>query len=173
MPPEREELTSRDRELYLEGLRQGLTMAQAAKAAGRSPRLFKRLRDEDREFAAEFRVAYNEEGRDVLIGDLNEVIARLREVDPKSAMTGLFFLIKQRDPSFRENAAVALTGVDGGKPEVVVNVDFSATIEALRQASVVDERVAASLDAAVADGAESPALLPARSDGQADGGPGS
>lgn len=160
-------LTERDREVYLEGLRSGLTMAKAAEVAGRHPSSFRRLADRDAVFAAEVRVAYHEVGRDALIERLQAVV----EGDVRWSATTLMFLIKQRDPSFRENAKLEL---DAGvvRPEVKISLDFGGALAALEQAGLVGRPVAGDVDAAVGVGAGRPSLLPARADVEADGGVG-
>jgi len=98
MPAASKPLTDTDRVNFLMGLRDGLTVSKAAKAAGVSRSTFYYWRDED----AAFRAAWDdalEQGRDRLVDEVRE-----RAFDRKDRYSHilLMFLLKQRDPSFRE-----------------------------------------------------------------------
>lgn len=179
LPP----VSEAEREHYLEAVRGGSTLKDAAAAIGRPTSTMKNLAARDEKFGELVREAYHEEGKDVLLE-----VARSRAVDGwdepvfqggklvgtvrKFDNTLLMFLIKQRDPSFRENAKVELPeGVV--RPEVRITVDFAGAIGALEQAGVIRRGAAAGDDAAAVERAKPAALLPARTDGPSDGGAGS
>lgn len=129
-PSTREPISDDQREEFLELLADGVTVIDAAEKVGRGRRDFYRLRTTDTEFAAEWRAAWAE-GTDRLVAEAQrravdgvdepvfhkgEIVGYVRRLDS----TLLMFLIKQRDPSFRENSRVELTGGDGRPIEVKV-----------------------------------------------------
>ena len=167
---------------YLSALSEGKTKKQAAEDLGRSPSTFFKMAKADVEFGELVRQAYHENGRDVLVATAWErAVDGIEEpiFNKDGEQTGsrivrdnvlLMFLIKQRDPSFRENAKLELAGADGGRPEVKISLDFSGAIDALEQAGVIRRGPSAGGDdTAVGVGAEPAGLLPARTDGEADG----
>ena len=131
-------LTESDRATFLEVLAHGSPVSVAARAAGRSRSTLYAARDADEEFAAAWRDAW-EEGADTL-----EEEARRRAIDGvaepiyhKGELVDhvrrysdalLMFLLKKRDPSFRDSHKVAVAG-DGGGP-VGVKVEHDEVSEA-------------------------------------------
>lgn len=125
-------ITSAMKARYIDLISQGRTKGAAAKACGRDSRRFRELEVNDEEFAARVEEAFEVAGRDALVE-----VATCRAIDGwdepvfqggkqvgtvhKHDSTLLMFLIKQRDPSFRENGGktqVELSGPDGKPIEV-------------------------------------------------------
>lgn len=115
---------------FLNGLAQGSSVQAAAGSDAFRRRLY-RLRKGDAEFARRWKEAYDE-GTDALVHE-----ARRRAVEGvedfkvigsgefqreikfrRYSDTLLMFLIKQRDPTFRENARLEVTGTGGGPVQV-------------------------------------------------------
>lgn len=126
-------LTDQERETFLAALREGSTAKAAAEEAGRERRRFYELRENDEQFAADWKEAWVE-GTDVLEAEarrraVDGVVERERFSDTgqllervtKYSDTLLIFLLKSRDPA-RFNR-FEITGA-GGKPvQVEVAVD--------------------------------------------------
>lgn len=160
-------LTEGDRERYLVALREGRPKSEAARLAGRDPRSFARLAERDEGFGELVRVAYEEEGRDALVA-----VARNRFVDGwdepvfhRGVQVGVvrkfdntlgMFLIKQRDPTFRERGHLEVTGAGGGPIQIQVASAFAVDRPAGRDAAVSGDAAAERVGGGVAR----PGLLP-------------
>jgi hypothetical protein len=136
---------------FLERLAEGASIVDAAGSHAVRRKLY-RLRDADPAFAAEWKTAYTE-GTDALVKE-----ARRRAVDGVEDVkvigsgdmqrevpvvhysdTLLMFLIKQRDPSFRDNSRVEVTGGGGGPVQVEYRgVKLSDILTAAREAGLAD-----------------------------------
>jgi hypothetical protein len=171
-------IPKRDRETFLQVLRGGWSATKAAEATPIERRRFHALRKADEAFDRAWTEA-SETGLD-----------RLRDEAYRRAFEGvrdfrldkdgvehelivysdklIELLLKYHDHGYRERSQVEITGA-GGKPfEVGVRVehDYAEILEGLEQAGLIVRGPAARTgDAAPL------ALLPARTDGQADDGP--
>lgn len=138
-------VTAEQRQTFLDRVAAGASLVEAAGSQSLRCKLY-RLKDADPGFAEEWRRAY-QEGTDALVAE-----ARRRAVDGvedvKTVGTGdmqrevvfrhysdtlLMFLIKQRDPTFRENHKVEVTGQDGAPVSVEVkhSVDDLAAVASI------------------------------------------
>jgi hypothetical protein len=125
-------VTDNARAVFLTELEQGASLTKAAQVAGFDRRSFQRLRfDPDgglTEFGQQVAEAV-EAGTDTLIDEAKRraadgyekpvyqggvLVGHVREYSDQL----LIFLIKKRDPSYRENHQVQLTGPDGGPVRV-------------------------------------------------------
>jgi hypothetical protein len=95
---------------FLATLASGATVKASAEAAGAPSSTIYLWRDSDPEFAAAWRHAYERDGRDALVEE-----ARRRALAGSDIL--LIFLLKQRDPSFRDKH-VEVSGPGGGPVEV-------------------------------------------------------
>lgn len=120
--------TLEERETFLEALGAGWSVAHAAKRAGVTRQRFYDLRDADQDFAGQWEQAL-EEGLEALVDEVRRRAVEGWEepIYQKGELVGhvrrysdnlLMFLTKQRDPSFRENARIEVTGRDGGPVEL-------------------------------------------------------
>lgn len=128
-------VTRAQRTTFLERLAAGYTVTAAAESAGRNKRRFYDLRDADEAFAAEWTDSYDA-GTDVLREE-----ARRRGVDGwdepvfqggqqvgvvrKYSDRMLELELKRRDPAYRENHRLEVTGANGGP--VAVQADYTPT----------------------------------------------
>lgn len=139
-------LTDDQKRTYITIVAAGRTKKAAAEATGRRRCTFNDEKKRDPEFAAAVDQAYFEDGRDALVE-----VATCRFVDgweepvyQKGLLVGHIrkfdnrlgeFLIKQRDPSFRDRISVEQTGKDGGPVEVVhrdaIDVEISRLLGVL------------------------------------------
>lgn len=133
----RRRITRREREEFLEALRQGWTVTAAAEYAGHYRRRWYELAERDQEFAAAMRDAI-EAGTDALVEE-----ARRRAVDGwdepvfragglvgfvrKYSDALLMRLLASRDPSWREGAQVQVVNAIG--PQVELDGPGAASLE--------------------------------------------
>jgi len=145
-PGKHNPLTEDEKHVYVSVVAAGRTKKAAADAAGRRRCTFNDEKKRDPEFAAAVDRAYFEDGRDSLVE-----VATCRFVDgweepvyQKGELVGFIrkydnrlgeFLIKQRDPTFRDRISVEQTGKDGGPVEVVhrdaIDVEISRLLGVL------------------------------------------
>jgi hypothetical protein len=123
-------VTDQEKQAFLDRVAAGQSIVEAAGNESFRRKLY-RLRDSDPDFAAEWKTAY-QEGTDTLVAE-----ARRRAVegveDVKMIGSGdmqrevpfrhysdslLMFLIKQRDPTYRDNHKVEITGPNNGPVQV-------------------------------------------------------
>lgn len=124
----RRSLTRAAREAFLEALAAGWSVTHAAGRAGVYRRRFYEARDADPAFAEAWQDAW-QQGTDVLVDEVRlrafegvdepvfqkgELVGEVRRFSD----TLLMFYVKQRDPSFRENHRVEVTGAGGGPVEL-------------------------------------------------------
>lgn len=128
-------ITDQTRQAFLDALAAGWSITKAAAAAGSCKQRFYELRQADEAFAEQWGLAYDA-GTDVLRDEI-----RRRAVDgwdepvfQKGGQVGvvrkfsdqlLMFEAKRRDPGYRDNHRVELTGADGGP---IVTEDRSASL---------------------------------------------
>lgn len=158
------------KELFLEALRDGLPVIDAADLSGRGRRTLYRWRQLDRDFAAAWDEAYDagadmleqEAQRRAVEGVLEpvmyqgEVVERVR----KYSDTLLIFLLKARRPKrFADFSEMRVTGQNGGP----LKVEHDAPTAARLLAGLVDAGLVRPPDAGVAD-AEGQPVLPAPAD---------
>ena len=142
-------LTGEQRDHFLERLAAGDSIIAAAQNESLRRKLY-RAKDADTDFAKEWARAY-QEGTDALTaearrravegvdeprmighGENAELITVKRYSDPL-----LMFLIKQRDPSYRDNAKLEVTGQGGGPVQVEHRgVKLSDIVRVAREAGV-------------------------------------
>jgi hypothetical protein len=172
--------TTREREAFLAELRRGWSVTKAAEFAGhRQTGRFYDLRKADEAFAAAWAEAH-EQGTDLLrdaavergVHGIRDF--RLDKDGNEHELTVysdklLELELKRRDHSYRERQQLEITGAGGRPFEVGVRVehDYAEILEGLEQAGLIVRGPAAR-----AGDAAPLALLPARTDGQADDGPG-
>ena len=135
------------REAFLEQLRDGWSIAAGCRAAEVDRTTVYGWRDRDPDFAAQWEAAV-EAGTDAL---RDVAVARGRE---KSDLL-LMFTLKQRDPSYRDNVRLELTGRHGGPVQtelVGAPASLVEVMRALRQAGAVEG------DALEGEATELPAL---------------
>lgn len=151
------EISETDRQAFLDAIAAGSTVVDAA-PTNALRRRFYHLRSSDTDFRAEWDKAL-QEGLDTWIRVAHqratEGVVRRRSFDDEGNVCVeeivysdalLMFLIKQRDPSFRENSKVELTGGDGKPVEVKVEhtvVDLARVVGLLGAAGVLGARPAA------------------------------
>lgn len=128
-------VTVEAREEFLDALAAGHSIVTAAGNESLRRKLY-RLRESDEAFATEWKRAYKE-GTDVLVGEaIRRAVQGVNEPKmigygenaevitvTKYSDTLLMFLIKQRDPTYRER--VAIEGGGGDAPPVQVEVKHS------------------------------------------------
>ena len=144
-------VTDEQRDGFLAALAAGKSVVDAAGNESLRRKLY-RLRDADDDFARDWAAAYKE-GTDVLVAE-----ARRRAIEgvdePKVIGSGdyqreitvtrysdtlLMFLIKQRDPSYRDNHKIEVTGPGDGPVQVEHRgVKLSDILTAAREAGVAD-----------------------------------
>lgn len=146
--PKNGKLRPAERGRFLKALKEGNTVLDAADAAGRSARTFYRHREADQAFADAWAEA------EKLSTQGLEKEARRRALDGSDNL--LMFLLKKRDPSYRERASVEISGSIQHQHEHKV-VSASAVLHVLEQAGAGSVR-------ALADAED---VLPAPSNGQA------
>lgn len=140
-----------DKQQFLDKLAEGASIVDASGTPSMRRKLY-RLRDADPEFARLWAEAYRE-GTDTLVAEARrrafegvedvKVIGSgdfQREVQVRHySDTLLMFLIKQRDPSFRDNSRVELTGGNGGPVQVEHRgVKLADILAAARDAQIAD-----------------------------------
>lgn len=132
------------RQAFLEALSAGWSVTHAAADAGAHRRRFYDLRDADANFGAEWdeaivmgTEALEDEARrravdgwDEPVYQKGELVGHIRRYD--SAL--IQFLLKKRDPSFRENARVEVTGARGGPVEVAAGYQPPTLADVVRLA---------------------------------------
>lgn len=106
--------TPKKRQIILDAISRGLTIAEAAQAAGMGRRTVSEWRTDDAEFAREFENAYDAGT------DCYEAEARKRAFDQSDAL--LIFLLKQRDPK-RFNQKTLMVAGDPDNPLTVTHHD--------------------------------------------------
>lgn len=121
-------VTRKQRQEFLSCLCAGWSVSHAAERTGRHRSVLYRLRDADADFAqlwdealaAGTEALIDEARRRAVEGVAEPVYQRGELVGQVQRYSDnlLMFLIKQRDPSFRENARLEVTGRDGGAIEV-------------------------------------------------------
>jgi hypothetical protein len=144
-------VTDDQRDQFLEQLAAGRSIVDAAGNESLRRKLY-RLKEADPQFAAEWARAY-QEGTDVLLaearrravegvdepkmlghGDTAQLITITRYSDPL-----LMFLIKQRDPSYRDNHKIEVTGKDDGPVQIEHRgVKLSDILTAAREVGLSD-----------------------------------
>jgi hypothetical protein len=144
-------VTDADKQQFLDRIAAGRSIVDAAGNESLRRKLY-RLKDADPEFAAEWTRAY-QEGTDALT---NEARRRAVEGVEDIKMIGkgdmqrevvfrtysdslLMFLIKQRDPSYRDNHKIEVTGKDDGPVQIEHRgVKLSDILTAAREVGLSD-----------------------------------
>lgn len=152
--------TLKQREVYLDALREGATIKEAAAAAGRDRFAFVHLRRVDENFAADHDEAF-EEGADVLEAAafkraVDGVVTYRYDKDGNASETITYsdrlleLLLKAKRPKvFRENVRTELVGGDGPPIRTEVEIthdDARAAYHALVEAGLVRPGPAALAD---------------------------
>jgi hypothetical protein len=152
-------LRAAERGRFLKSLAAGNTASRAAEDTGRGLSTFYRHRDIDDSFAAAW-LAAEKQGTQAL-----EQVAIGRAKDQSDTL--LMFLLKRRDPAYRDSARVEVTGANGGPLEVEHKVvTIGAVKHILEGSGALDDGRDDRSGRALAGARQ---VLPASTNGQASG----